>query len=724
MYNDCIIRLDKLLWGERSNIKHINQFSIIMMQLKNLGRLYIAILCILSLILVSCAVEGDKEQLNQTQPCEEQLNQTQRCGEQLNQTQPGGEQPDAGLPDNTFTISATALPAQVNISRQQDISVQLNLTSPMLLADEHINKSLNLNISGINYNLKSNEQDYACSPTIAASQGSINAPAREDNRRLFSFNISQVLLADRDDECGNGPQIIGLAQPPFEKISQVQLTAIMFTLNNTARQLGQLSISGETTIIGDVIERPPVILAATTGPFFINNNTPMGAEVGSVSALFADNYTIVSLDGGGMIDNINLNSPINFNNQNGLLTASDNLTKGEYMYTVTAHNRFFNASSDFSVRVWTDDEKVLAPTSTRQISVYEGTIGKIGNITTRNAVNYQAQNIAGISTAKLFIIDDAGNISVTELLDLEGKKDDIEVDKYVRKPHQSNYSLLINVSNQFSYATFPLTINITNILPEIDIDFSSRITKPTTIATINSVYSAAYNVSYIEEYDSSDNLLSIDDNGSIILSNTADGVQSQNYALRFREIITSKDGSIKYYDENNGTLQLANIKRGNIETTVKNNYVNWWLYDDFNATDSANSTNIASIPNIKLGDRLFIRYPYIDQTVNSQFSRVKEVDQATAESCSLSGEDPTGIETSTKTRGDYFNGNNQETKSIPLRTPSGMLAAAHAFERGETYYLYSINDGRSFASTFRETTTDSLCQRGLRIKWTILLSTP
>ena len=670
--------------GERSNIKHINQFSIIMMQLKNLGRLYIAILCILSLILVSCTV------------VEEPPNQTQ---------------PDGGLLDNTFTISSTALPPQVNISSQQDIIVQLNLTSDILLSAEHANKTLNLNIGGINYNLKSNEQDYACSPTIQESDNSINAPAREDNSRLFSFNISQVLLADRDDECGNGPQIIGLAQPPFEKISQVQLTAIMFTLNNTAGQLGQLNIGGETIIIGDVTKRPPIILAATNVAFFINNNTPMGAEVGSISALFADSYSIVSLDGGGMIDNINLNSPINFNNQNGLITARDNLTKGEYMYTVTVHNRFFNASRDFSVRVWTDDEKVLAPTSTRQISVYEGTIGKIGNVTTRNAINYQAQNIAGISTAEPFIIDDEGNIIVTELL--ERDRDGA---------HQSGYSWLINVSNQFSYATFPLTINITNILSEIDFDFSSRITKPTTIATINSVYSAAYNVRYIEEYDSSDNLLSIDDNGSIILSNTVDGVQSQNYALRFREIITSKDGSIKYYDENNGTLQLANIKRGTIETTVKNNYVNWWLYDDLNATDSADSTNIASMPNINLGDILEIRYPYIDQTINSQFSTVNQVNQATAESCSVSGGD-NDDGSDKKVLGSYLNGDNQQTASIQLRTPSGMLADANAFVAGGTYYLYSVNDGKSFA-TAHIATTDGLCQRGLRIKWTILPNTP
>ena len=714
MYNDCIIKLEKLLRGERSNIKHINQFSIIMMQLKNLGRLYIAILCILSLILISCTEEeegegegeGDKEQLNQTQPDKEQLNQTQ----------PGGEQPDAGLPDNTFTISATALPAQVNISRQQDITVQLNLTSDMLLTDEHTNKSLNLNISGMNYNLKSNEQDYACSPTIQESKRSINAPAREDNSRLFSFNISQVLLADRDDECGNGRQIRGLAQPPFDKISQVQLTAIMFTLNNTARQLGQLNINGETTIIGDVTKRAPIFLSATTGPFFINNNTPMGAEVGSISALFADSYSIVSLDGGGMIDNINLNSPINFNNQNGVLTANDNLTKGEYMYTVTAHNRFFNASSDFSVRVWTDDEKISVPTSTRQISVYEGTIGKIGNITTRNAINYQAQNIAGISTAEPFVIDDEGNIIVTELL--ERDRDGA---------HQSSYSWLINVSNQFSYATFPLTINITNILSEIDFNFSSRITKPTTITIINSVYSAAYNVSYIEEYDSSNNLLSIDDNGSIILSDAVNDAQRQNYALRFREIITSKDGSIKYYDENNGTLQLANIKLGNTETTVKNNYVNWWLYDDLNATDSANSTNIASMPNINLGDELVIRYPYINQTFNSRFSRVKQVNQATAESCSLSGDD-NDDGSDKKVLGSYFNGDNQKTASIPLRTPSGMLADANAFVAGGTYYIYSVNtisDDRSTKTTaFTDTTTDGLCQRGLRIKWTIQPSTP
>ena len=672
-----------------------------MMQLKNLGRLHIAILCILSLILVSCTEEDDGEPPNQTQPDKEQLNQTQ----------PGGEQPDAGLPDNTFTISVTALPAQVNINRQQDITVQLNLTSDMLLADEHINKSLNLNISGINYNLKSNEQDYACSPTIQASQSSINAPAREDNSRLFSFNISQVLLADRDDECGNGPQIIGLAQPPFEKISQVQLTDLRFVLNNTARQLGQLNISGETTITGDVIERAPVILAATAGPFFINDNTPMGAEVGSISALFADSYSIVSLDGEGIIDNININSPIDFNNKSGLLTASAHLVKGVYMYTVTAHNRFFNASRDFSVRVWTDDEKVSVPTSTQQISVYEGTIGKIGNVTARNAIDYQVQNIAGISTAKLFIIDNEGNISVTELL--ERDRDGA---------HQSNYSLLINASNQFSYATFPLTINITNILSEIDFEFSSRITKPTTITIINSVYSAAYNVSYIEEYDSSNNLLSIDDNGSIILSNTVDGVQSQNYALRFREIITSKDGSIKYYDENNGTLQLANIKRGTIETTVKNNYVNWWLYDDLNATDSANSTNIASMPNINLGDGLEIRYPYIDQTINSQFSTVNQVNQATAESCSVSGGD-NDDGSDKKVLGGYSNGNNQQTASIQLRTPSGMLADANAFVAGRTYYLYSVNDGKSFA-TAHIPTTDGLCQRGLRIKWTIHSGTP
>ena len=714
MYNDCIIRLEKLLRGERSNIKHINQFSIIMMQLKNLGRLYIAILCILSLILISCTKEEEDKEVEEDK-------------EQLNQTQPGGEQPDAGLLDNTFTISSTALPLQVNISSQQDIIVQLNLVSDILLSAEHANKTLNLNIGGINYNLQKDEQDYACSPTIPASQRSINAPAREDNSRLFSFSISQVLLADRDDECGNGPQIEGFAFPPFEKISQVQLTNIGFILNNTARQLGQLSISGETTIIGDVIERPPVILSATTGPFFINNNTQMGTIVGNISVLFADNYTIVSLDGGGMIDNINLNSPIDFTNENGLITASDNLTRGEYMYTVTAHNEFFNASRDFSVRVWTDDEKVSAPTSTQQISVYEGTIGKIGNVTARNAIDYQVQNIAGISTAKLFIIDNEGNISVTELLDFEGKKNDREVGKYDRKPHQSNYSLLINVSNQFSYATFPLTINITNILSEIDFNFSSRITKPTTITIINSVYSAAYNVSYIEEYDSSNNLLSIDDNGSIILSDAVNDAQRQNYALRFREIITSKDGSIKYYDENNGTLQLANIKLGNTETTVKNNYVNWWLYDDLNATDSANSTNIASMPNINLGDELVIRYPYINQTFNSRFSRVKQVNQATAESCSLSGDD-NDDGSDKKVLGSYFNGDNQKTASIPLRTPSGMLADANAFVAGGTYYIYSVNtisDDRSTKTTaFTDTTTDGLCQRGLRIKWTIHPNTP
>ncbi len=714
---------------------NINQFSIIVLRHKipggiHLRRLHtawvhIAILCILSLILVSCTEEEeeellDKVQLNQTQSNGEQPDKEQPDGEQLNQTQPDKEQPDEGLLDNTFTISTTALPPQVNISRQQDIIVQLNLTSDMLLMAEHANKPLNLNISGMNYNLRRNEQDYACSPTIQASESSINAPAREDNSRLFSFSISQVLLADRDDECGNGPQIKGLALPPFEKISQVQLTGIRFVLNNTAQQLGQLNISGETTIIGDVIKRVPIILAATTGAFFINNNTPMGTIVGNISALHSKSYSIMLLDGGGMIDNINLNSPINFNNENGLLTASDNLIRGEYMYRVTAHNKFFNASSDFSVRVWTDDDRVSAPTSNQQISVYEGTIGRIGNVTALNAVDYQVQNIAGISTAELFVIDDEGNISVTELLDLEGENG-------VREAHQSSYSLLINVSNQFSYATFPLIIDIADILSELDIDFSSRITKPTTIAILNSVYSAAYNVRYIEEYDSSDNLLSIDDNGNIILSDAVNDAHRQNYALRFRETITSRDGSIKYYDENNGTLQLANIKRGNTETTSKNNYVNWWLYDGLNATDSANSTNIASMPNIKLGDRLVIRYPYIDQTVNSRFFTVKQVNQATAESCSVSGGD--SDDGSDKiVLGSYFNNDNQQTASIPLRTPSGMLADANAFVMGGTYYIYSVNpisDDRSTKVTaFTETTTDSLCQRGLRIKWTIQPSTP
>ena len=707
---------------------NINQFSIIVLRHKILGgihlrglhlgqlyraRLHIAILCILSLILISCTIEEEEELLDKLQ-----LNQTQSNGEQPDEEQPDKEQPDEELLDNTFTISATTLPPQVDISSQQDIIVQLNLTSDILLMAEHANKPLNLNISGINYNLKSDEQDYACSPTIEESERSINAPAREDNSRLFSFSISQVLFADRDDECGNGPQIRGLAQPPFNKISQVQLTDIRFALNNATQQLGELNISGETIITGDVFERPPIMLSHTTGPFFINNNIPMGTIVGNISALHSKSYSIMLLDGGGMIDNIN--SPINFNNENGLITANDNLIKGEYTYRVTAHNEFSNAFSDFSVRVWTDDDRVSAPTSNQQISVYEGTIGRIGNITALNAINYQVQNIAGISTAELFVIDDEGNISVTELLDLEGENG-------VREAHQSSYSLIINASNQFSYATFPLIIDITDILSELDIDFSSRITKPTTIGTLNSVYSAAYDVRYIEDFDSSDNLLSIDDNGNIILSNAVNDAQGQNYALRFRETITSKDGSIKYYDENNGTLLLANIKRGNTETTAKNNYVNWWLYDGLNATDRSNIRNIASIPDIKLGDRLVIRYPYIDQTVNSRFFTVKQVNQATAESCSVSGDD--SDDGSDKiVLGSYFNNDNQQTASIPLRTPSGMLADANAFVIGGTYYIYSVNpisDDRSTKVTaFTETTTDSLCQRGLRIKWTIQPSTP